>query len=813
MTRLVSGRILKTPSANVSAERYQFIEISEVEPDLGVPPANNYIFTSDPEGNREWVDARTHLADENVAFGNVYAADTLFGNNLIVRNIDILDALIGETTLANVILAREVYAANVISDRVTSNIWEGIYTANVIESPENLYYSNDRVQSHITTKVSIGDLIDVSNIYTYDSGVGEELIGILEGQALVWDGNIFIPVFVNSEVANVADLAGRVLTIENFTTANVREHSSNLYFTNTRVLDALVEANVIVNDLFVSGDLVVQGNSAVLNVATLVVEDKNIVLANGAISAAIADGAGITIQGADANITYREAGDKIEINKNLEILGTITGNVVGTITGNVIGDITGNVVGDILGNLTGNVLGDVVGNLTGNVVGDILGNLTGNVLGDVVGNLTGDIVGNLTGNVVGNLTGNVLGDVVGNLTGDVVGTVSDISNHTTDDLAEGSNLYYTDARVLANVSQMSANVLADIDMTDISIGQILVWDGNKFIPGTSDIALFSETANSALFANTVGSLEGLTTDDLEEGSANLYFTSRRAIDSFSAGKGIIITEAGTISSVDDSDLYNIAIDKSVYDIVTTDGKSVISINSSPADTSYLVHSLQLTNITDNEVYVSGNIQFASGQNVDLLNRLKMPVGSSLEILEKSLILLPGDVLNLTTFDGNVSVAGTYESVFNDESFINPSLTIAAADADELVYNSNLSYAIIETIKVVNLDNTNIPVKITVTDANNNPKGYLIYNLDIPENSIVDVLQKPKRIENGDKLFASYTGSANSNAVSIFVSGRLGAISGIEIAPAAIDGTPGNTVIAFATTEAEGTTLYYTFTEV
>ena len=91
MTRLVSGRILKTPSANVSAERYQFIEISEVEPDLGVPPANNYIFTSDPEGNREWVDARTHLADENVAFGNVYAADTLFGNNLIVRNIDILN--------------------------------------------------------------------------------------------------------------------------------------------------------------------------------------------------------------------------------------------------------------------------------------------------------------------------------------------------------------------------------------------------------------------------------------------------------------------------------------------------------------------------------------------------------------------------------------------------------------------------------------------------------------------------------------------------------------------------------------------------
>ena len=35
---------------------------------------------------------------------------------------------------------------------------------------------------------------------------------------------------------------------------------------------------------------------------------------------------------------------------------------------------------------------------------------------------------------------------IGNLTGDVTGTVSSLSNHDTDDLAEGSNLYYTQAR-------------------------------------------------------------------------------------------------------------------------------------------------------------------------------------------------------------------------------------------------------------------------------------------------------------------------------------------------------------------------------
>ena len=721
----ITDPLIKIAANNETSDAVDFGWLGHYSPDSGATRQHAGVFRKHNTDNfyifSEYVDeeldngnlvTNINLEDPTFKLANVYG--NVFHGRISTLENHTTDALVEGTNL---------YYTNT---RVVSAVTPLLTTANVFELSSNLYYTNARVLAFVET-LSISDLRDVSNIY--EANVGG-LRGVQTGQALVWDGNInqFVPVFVNSEIANVADLAVRVLSLEQFTTANIAEASSNLYFTNTRVLDALIDSNVIVNNLFVQGDLTVQGNTVTLNVSELVIEDKNIVLANGAVNAIAADGAGITVQGANAEILYVSSLDSWVFNK----------------------------------------------------------------------------------------------DIRTNLVGNVTGFVSSISNHNTDDLAEANNLYYTNARVLANVSEMSVNVLSDVDITGILPGQIISWDGNKFVPGSADVALFSERSNTAALANVailanianlVLSLENFTTNDLEEGSANLYFTSRRAIDSFSAGKGIIITEAGTISSIDDSDLYNIAIDNSVYDIVTTDGKSVISIDSNPTDASYLVHSLQLTNITDNEVYISGNIQFASGQNVDLLNRLKMPVGSSLEILEKSLILLPGDVLNLTTFDGNVSVAGTYESVFNDESFINPSLTIAAADADELVYNSNLSYAIIETIKVVNLDNTNIPVKITVADANNNPKGYLIYNLDIPQNSIVDVLQKPKRLENGDKLFASYTGSANSNAVSIFVSGRLGAVSGVEIVPAAIDGTPGNTVIGFATTEAEGTTLYYTFTEV
>jgi hypothetical protein len=53
------------------------------------------------------------------------------------------------------------------------------------------------------------------------------------------------------------------------------------------------------NTLTVTGDLVVNGNTTTLNTATLVVEDKNIVLANVATPTdTTADGAGITVLGA-----------------------------------------------------------------------------------------------------------------------------------------------------------------------------------------------------------------------------------------------------------------------------------------------------------------------------------------------------------------------------------------------------------------------------------------------------------------------------------------------------------------------------------
>ena len=82
-------------------------------------------------------------------------------------------------------------------------------------------------------------------------------------------------------------------------------------------------------NLTVTGNLSVLGDITQLSVSVLNVEDKNIVLAFGAPSAAAADGAGITVEGANASITYVNLLDSWQLNKNLYGFDTtmVTANV------------------------------------------------------------------------------------------------------------------------------------------------------------------------------------------------------------------------------------------------------------------------------------------------------------------------------------------------------------------------------------------------------------------------------------------------------------------------------------------------------
>jgi hypothetical protein len=59
MAKNLSGRVKKTPPTEVSAERYNYIGLSETEPDLGIPFSSDQVLTSSVQGVRSWVSSST----------------------------------------------------------------------------------------------------------------------------------------------------------------------------------------------------------------------------------------------------------------------------------------------------------------------------------------------------------------------------------------------------------------------------------------------------------------------------------------------------------------------------------------------------------------------------------------------------------------------------------------------------------------------------------------------------------------------------------------------------------------------------------
>ena len=184
----------------------------------------------------------------------------------------------------------------------------------------------------------------------------------------------------------------------------------------------------------IAGNLQVDGTTTTINSTTVTIDDLNLVLASGAASAAAANGAGITVDGASASFTYDSATDRWTMNKTLAT----------------------------------------------------------------------DLVGNVTG------------------------TVSSLSNHDTDDLAEGaSNLYYTTARFDTAFSGKTT--------TDLAEGTNLYYTAARFDTAFSAKSTTDLTEGTNLYYTTGrfdSAFSGKDTDDLTEGTTNLYYTTTRANTDF-----------------------------------------------------------------------------------------------------------------------------------------------------------------------------------------------------------------------------------------------------------------------------------------
>jgi hypothetical protein len=464
------------------------------------------------------------------SIGNFTTSDLTEGNQLYYTNARVDAYVTPKLTTANVAELTNLYYTNA---RVYSNVIgligdkanvSDLTTANVSELT-NLYYTNARVYSNVISllnaKANVADLTtanvsELTNLYYTNARVYSNVIGLIGDKANVSDlttanvlevgNNIF---YTNARVySNVISLLNAKANVSDLTTANVLEVGNNIFYTNARVI-----ANVL--DYFAVNEI--SSNVA----AALVNFGSNIINTTGNIAAG-----NIIVNTVTSNIwTNLYTANVLETSGNLYYTNTrVLSNVLEYLAVNQ----TSSNVAAALVNFGSNII-----NTTGNITA---GNVFANT---IIGNGGGFIVGAnlISTNIIlaTTWTGLYAANVVGLTTANV--------------LEVGSNIYYTNARVLSNVLEYLA-----VNQTSSNVAAALINFGSNIINTTGNITAGNVIANNFI---QLGTGTGAITS-----TSNLNITAAGNINLLSGNVVIsnrVIVGGATSNIVIDGNTGNISV--------------------------------------------------------------------------------------------------------------------------------------------------------------------------------------------------------------------------------------------------------------
>lgn len=311
--------------------------------------------------------------------------------------------------------------------------------------------------------------------------------------------------------------------------------------------------------------------------------------------------------------------------------------------------------------------------------------------------------------------------------------------YTANVVETSGNLYFTNARVAANIATLLKSFQGSGLTINAANGLI------DILPASS-----ANFASNATVANTVLSLAGLTTTNLNEGS-NLYFTTARVLSSISAGQGIAISANGIIQTLGNDTglgLFNSGINLHGNAIASSAYSNVKSFVAGEGN-SFIAFSLHVTNLAANTSYLTGRT-ITDGNVVLFANLLEIPVGGSLEIFRKPQVFRIGDSIqvqglnnNKVAADGLISTYLSYQGSV-DDNFRRSATTLTDNTLVPLLQTVSRT-SIIESINLVNLGANIIPTSVFLTDAAGVVQATLASNLLIPAYASVELCEYPKSL--------------------------------------------------------------------
>ena len=510
MAKLLSGKVGITTFAGLSTSRNQivggqptFIGLSEVEPNLGLSPQNDYVLFGDANGARRW--------------GELTPAGSV--NGITVR----------DEGIAPVGLAGSITILDIVGDGVVA------------------------IQTHITqggVQVGLATLSIPANTLDGENGSGFTQVSGISTIRVGAGLTIFAPSGTTG-IASIGTLTGFGV--------DVYDNSSFLRVSTAAQLQAGVGLSVTEPQTN-RAKFDFTGNIPQLNVSGIStlnqtqLSDANVA---GIVTATAFEG------NLTGNVTGNVTGD-VDGNVTGNVTGNLTGDVYAglvTATKGITGDINSSGVSTItqllvttinnlafttsfgyiangnsfMGNLnaggisTARYLQNEHINSTGIItatsfVGPLTGNVTGNVTGNTNGTHTGAVIGNVTGNVTGNITGDITGDVTGNADTATNATNSVNSSHVlvTDNESTNEENLITFVENGANTTG-NVGLEMDGDLTyNPSTGTLSAteFSGNGLsitnVPAASVLVTATNTTNAThymVFSDSVSGQETMRTDN------------------------------------------------------------------------------------------------------------------------------------------------------------------------------------------------------------------------------------------------------------------------------------------------------------
>ena len=214
------------------------------------------------------------------------------------------------------------------------------------------------------------------------------------------------------------------------------------------------------------------------------------------------------------------------------------------------------------------------------------------------------------------------------LVGNVTGTVSSIANHDTADLAEGTNLYYTDERVDDRVNALivagtgitkvyddsAGTYTLTVTQADVNTDNVTEGSTNLFTTAARTRTHFTYGTGITHSSGTLSVTQSdINTDNVTEGSTNLFTTAARTRTHFTYGTGI--THSGGTLSVTQADIDTDNVTEGSTNLFFTNARADARI--AAADTGDLSEG---TNLYYTDARANVRVAAATGANLDLSSK-------------------------------------------------------------------------------------------------------------------------------------------------------------------------------------------------